>query len=173
MGTRGEYWSFTQSKIADLTRACWYDRVGLGKSDPYPKQPYTTQDMVDDLHKLLENADVAGPYVYVAHSLAGLNARLYASQYPQDVVGMVLIEAAPPDQFERLLTAFPPESPDDSDILREVREYFAGGYIDDYMTAGPEFLDWPASAAQVRAAGSFGSIPLVVLSADPWKTDYD
>jgi pimeloyl-ACP methyl ester carboxylesterase len=165
MGTTGDDWSIIQSHIEELTRACYYDRVGLGKSDPCPKASYTTQDMVDDLHKLLINANIAGPYVYVAHSLAGLNARLYASQYPQDVVGMVLINVSHPDQMERLLALYPPESPDESAYVRMGRQFFSGGYIDDFME-GPEYLDWDTSAAQVRATGTLGSIPLVVLSAD-------
>jgi pimeloyl-ACP methyl ester carboxylesterase len=165
-GIRGSDWVLIQAKIADLTQACSYDRVGMGKSDPYPKTPYTTQDMVDDLHKLLVNANIAGPYVLVAHSLAGLNARLYASQYPQDIVRMVLLDVAHPDQWQRMLAVLSPESPHDSDAVKAERQYYAEGYVDGYMTTGPEYLDWDTSAAQVSATGSLGSIPLVVITAD-------
>ena len=35
-----------------------------------------------ELHALLQNAGVAGPYVLVGHSLGGLSVRMYADQYP-------------------------------------------------------------------------------------------
>ena len=114
-------WYVMQSEIEELTRACCYDRVGLGKSDPYSKASYTTQDMVHDLHTLLDNANIAGPYVLVAHSMAGFNARLYASQYPQDVAGMVLVDVSHPDSEARWLALLPPESPDESWELKELR----------------------------------------------------
>lgn len=175
LGIPGSDWQVIQSKIAELTRACYYDRVGLGASDPYPKASYTTQDMVNDLHTLLDNANIAEPYVLVAHSMAGFNARLYASQYPQDVVGMVLLDVSHPDWEARWLALLPPESPDESSGLKEIRQWCVEGVYDFFME-GPEFVDWKTSAAQVRATGSLGDIPLVVLMVDPqsweWESDF-
>jgi pimeloyl-ACP methyl ester carboxylesterase len=172
LGIPGRDWIVIQSKIAELTRACYYDRVGLGRSDTYPKTPYTTQDMVDDLNKLLENANIAGPYVLVAHSMAGFNARLYASQYPQDVAGMVLVDVSHPDSGARWLALLPPESPDESSELEEIRQWYVKGVYDFFME-GPEYVDWETSGTQVRATGSLGDIPLVVLMQDPreWESD--
>jgi pimeloyl-ACP methyl ester carboxylesterase len=55
--------------------------------------PGTAQDLVSDLHILLQRAHIPGPYVLVAHSFGGIFARLYASTYPEEVVGMVLVDA--------------------------------------------------------------------------------
>ena len=55
-----------------------------------------------ELHALLQNAGVAGPYVLVGHSLGGLSVRMYADQYPDEVAGMVLIEGTNPDAWQRL-----------------------------------------------------------------------
>src|SRR3984957_12155630 len=55
--------------------------------------PRTAQDLVADLHILLQKAHIPGPYVIVAHSFGGIFARLYASTYPDEVVGMVLVDA--------------------------------------------------------------------------------
>jgi pimeloyl-ACP methyl ester carboxylesterase len=66
--------------------------------------PRTTTDMVEDLHALLHAAGVPGPYVLAGHSLGGLLVQLYASTYPQDVVGLVLIDALP-DQLRDSMTA--------------------------------------------------------------------
>jgi len=95
--------------VAGFTRVVTYDRPGTigevnpnlapygplfypSRSDPVP-QPRTIADVVADLHTLLEVAAVPGPYVLVGHSLGGLCMRLYASTYPDDVVGMVLVDA--------------------------------------------------------------------------------
>jgi len=98
-------------QIAKFTRVCAYDRPGtfldadhLGRSTPVA-MPRTARDVVSDLHALLQTAHVPGPYVLAAHSLGGIFARLYASTYPNEVVGMVLVDAT----SEKIRSAFTPE----------------------------------------------------------------
>src|SRR5206468_9565680 len=86
-------------QVARFTRICAYDRPGtfldadhLSRSTPVP-MPRTARDLVSDLHALLQAAHVPGPYVFAAHSFGGIFARLYASTYPHEVVGMVLVDA--------------------------------------------------------------------------------
>jgi pimeloyl-ACP methyl ester carboxylesterase len=93
-----------QPQIAALTHVCIYDRAGLGWSDPSPK-PRTADLMVDELHSLLKNAAIPGPYVLVGHSTGGMLARLYAHTYPTEVLGMVLVDSQHEDQFLRLSEA--------------------------------------------------------------------
>jgi pimeloyl-ACP methyl ester carboxylesterase len=85
-------WGAVQTHIAMSTRVCAYDRAGLGWSDPGPT-PRSPQQFASELHALLTNGGVEGPYVLVAHSLSGKTARLFASQHPDDVAGMVLVDA--------------------------------------------------------------------------------
>ena len=87
------------SQVARFTRVCAYDRPGtfldakhLGRSTPVP-MPRTARDLVSDLHALLQSARIPGPYVFAAHSFDGIFARLYASTYPNEVVGIVLVDA--------------------------------------------------------------------------------
>ena len=85
-------WSLVQPQVARSTRVCAYDRAGYGWSDPSP-QPRTPQQIADELHTLLTNAGIQGPYVLVGHSAAGKHVRLFADRHPQDVLGMVLVDA--------------------------------------------------------------------------------
>jgi pimeloyl-ACP methyl ester carboxylesterase len=85
-------WSLVQPELAKTTRVCAFDRAGLGWSEPGP-QPRSPAHIVDELHVLLANAGIQGPLVLVAHSAGGKHARLYAQQYPEQVAGIVLVDA--------------------------------------------------------------------------------
>ncbi len=92
-------WGLVPSEIAKFTRVCTYDRAGLGWSDPNPRISRTSQQSVDELHSLLTKAGINPPYILVGHSLGGVNMRLYASQYPEDVVGLVLVDSSHENQM--------------------------------------------------------------------------
>jgi pimeloyl-ACP methyl ester carboxylesterase len=94
-------WALVQPQVSAHSRVCVYDRAGLGWSDLSPK-PRTAEVMVEELHTLLQNANVAGPYVLVGHSTGGMLVRLYAHVYPTEVIGLVLVDAQHEDQFARL-----------------------------------------------------------------------
>ena len=85
-------WDLVQPELGRTTRVCAYDRAGMGWSDGVP-QPRTPRQIAGELHTLLTNAGVAGPYVLVGHSLGGKNVRMFAQQHPKEVVGMVLVDA--------------------------------------------------------------------------------
>lgn len=98
-------WSLVEIEVSKFTRVCTYDRAGYGWSESSFK-PRTSQEMVKELHTLLTNAGIEGPYILVGHSLGGLNLRLFASQYPDEVVGMVLVDAVPTNAYSRMSPAF-------------------------------------------------------------------
>src|SRR3712207_6165744 len=85
-------WNLVQPELGRTTRVCAYDRAGMGWSDPGP-QPRTPRQIAGELHTLLTNAGIAGPYVLVGHSLAGKNVRLFTIAHPEQVAGMVLVDA--------------------------------------------------------------------------------
>lgn len=95
----GYSWSWVQPKIADFTRACWYDRAGVGWSDP-PSAPRTSASVTSDLHETLQRAGVLPPYILVGASIGGEYARVYTAHYPSDVAGLVLVDSTHPDQQE-------------------------------------------------------------------------
>jgi pimeloyl-ACP methyl ester carboxylesterase len=97
-------WQLVQPEVAKFARVCTYDRAGMGWSDP-GDQPRTSQQIVKELHALLGNAGVVeGPYVLVGHSFGGTNMQVYASHYPDEVAGMVLVDSALEDEKAVTLT---------------------------------------------------------------------
>ena len=100
--------------VAETTRVCAYDRPGTyaeidgeivpSRSDAVA-QPRTLSEMVDELHALLQAAEIPGPYVLAGHSWGGFMARFYAATYPDEVVGLILVDA----YSELLADVMPPE----------------------------------------------------------------
>ena len=95
----GYAWLLLQSKIAGFTRACWYDRAGIGWSNP-PSSPRTSATVAGDLHEALHRAGVLPPYVMAGGSVGGEYVHIYTARYPSDVAGLVLIDSAVPDMHE-------------------------------------------------------------------------
>jgi pimeloyl-ACP methyl ester carboxylesterase len=153
--------------VAGFTRACVYDRPGtlfdehLARSDAAP-QPRTALDVVTDLHALLHAAGEPGPYVFVAHSIGGLFVRLYASTYPGDVAGMVLVDSSSEDQVDRFKQVIPPG-------LIDSFVFAPQNPPADLMAANPQIerILIEESANQVRTAMAqqpMRPMPLVVLT---------
>jgi pimeloyl-ACP methyl ester carboxylesterase len=104
------------SGVAKFTRVCAYDRPGtlldqthLSRSDPVP-MPRAAEDIASELHVVLAKMEASlskpgtggPPYVLVGHSLGGLFARLYAGLYPNEVAGLVLVDAYPESMTRHL-----------------------------------------------------------------------
>ena len=152
--------------VAAFTRVCAYDRPGTttvidgalqpSRSDPVA-MPRTALESVQDLHALLQAAKVPGPYVLVGHSYGGMLARLYASTYPNEIAGMVLVDAFSEGLEDQMATE---QWTAYEELFQPVPDALAG-YED------LEFTDLDTSASQVReatAATPLRPIPLVVLS---------
>lgn len=93
-----------QDAIAGFARVCTYDRAGMGWSDPAPDD-WTYPDRVRDLHALLDSAGMDGPYVIVGHSMGGLLARAYSHAWPEQVAGLVLVDATSERNFPEIEAA--------------------------------------------------------------------
>jgi pimeloyl-ACP methyl ester carboxylesterase len=92
LGGSSLLWNRVQPGLASSARVCVYDRAGIGWSDAH-SGPRTPSAVAAELHTLLANADVPGPYVLVGASIGGKYARLFAEQYPDAVAGLVLVDA--------------------------------------------------------------------------------
>jgi pimeloyl-ACP methyl ester carboxylesterase len=185
-------WGWIQPEIAKVTRTCSYDRAGWGWSDPGP-HPQSLQQTVSDLHTLLEKAGIPGPYVLVGHSIGGIYVRKYAADYPDEVVGIVLVDSSHPDQYVRV-----PELQSENESYARIsaifpalarlgisRFYFAaGGEIDFgdlpprqhdevaafwslpeyFISQHAEVVAGPAIFAEAHTLGGLGDLPLAVVS---------
>ncbi|MDE0102931.1 MAG: alpha/beta hydrolase [Bryobacterales bacterium] len=86
-------WASVSGEVASFTTTCSYDRAGYAWSEPSPAAR-SAGNIVRELHLLLRNSGIAAPFVLVGHSFGGLLMQLYASQYPDDVAGMVLVDSS-------------------------------------------------------------------------------
>lgn len=93
-------WTSITNDIAKFTTVCAYDRPGYAWSELGPV-PRTGARIAEELKALLQSAHVQPPYVLAGHSFGGLIVQIFASRYPDDVEGMVLIDSSHPDLAQR------------------------------------------------------------------------
>ncbi len=99
MGASCLSWMVVQPQVTKFTRAVSYDRAGHGWSDS-PRGPRTAGQIAQELHTLLDASGMPGPYVLVGHSFGGYVNRAFAHMYPNDVVGMVLVDSVHPLEWK-------------------------------------------------------------------------
>src|SRR5215211_5861166 len=93
LGEFSAQWVRVQQEVSGTTRVCAYDRAGMGWSEMGP-EPRDAEQITSELHTLLKDAGIKGPYVLVGHSLGGLSMQTYAHRYPDEVAGVVLVDSS-------------------------------------------------------------------------------
>ena len=94
-------WRNIQHSLSQYARVCAYDRAGYGWSDMGPL-PRTTKRIAHELHTLLENAGIHGPFIIVGHSFGGFTAQYFARYYEDEIAGLVLVDSSHDEQVYRL-----------------------------------------------------------------------
>jgi pimeloyl-ACP methyl ester carboxylesterase len=96
-------WSQVQRELSRVVRVVSYDRAGLGWSEGgRGAEPRTAEHIVEELHTLLDRAEIEGPYILVGHSFGGLTTRLFAARYPDEVAALVLVDPVGPGEWSPL-----------------------------------------------------------------------
>lgn len=189
-GAWSVHWMHLHDDLARKSRACLFDRAGLGWSDPAPG-PATSAQAADDLARLLDAAGEPAPFVLVGHSYGGYNARVFRAKHPDRVSGIVLVESGHEDQWTRLPPPLTELTRGAVGGLRELAAALRQGKdvpvqpVDSafrdprqrrlleaaYRTPLPyeELADvieaMDSATAQTRRSGSLGDLPLVVITA--------
>jgi pimeloyl-ACP methyl ester carboxylesterase len=150
-------WYGVQADVAEVTHVCAYDRANVGSSDPAPA-PRSVQQMAEDLDALLTAAGIPGPYVLAPFSFGPWVTRIYASQHPENVAGLALIDPEPLGLEARWKAILPAE--------------LSARWIEDYWNGNPEGIDFAASETQLEATNPLPAVPLLVLAHTPGMGDY-
>ncbi len=151
LGGTSEDWAKVQPEVAKFSKVFSYSRAGLGQSEK-AAIPRTCKDIISDLRSLLLSANLYPPYILVAHSWSGINARWFASQYPDEIAGVVLVDAVHEnkyDQFEKILT--------------EEKANRMWAFVKD-PSRNDENIDRIASIEQVRSKRTSCDFPLIILT---------
>ncbi len=191
-------WSLVQTALGQTTQVCAYDRAGLGWSDSSP-HPRTPGHGARELHRLLANAGIEGPFVLVGHSLAGRYVRMFTLLYPEQVAGIVLVDALSEYVDERMSPSEEQAAQDaeesQNNIFRWTRRLGLVRLIGASQAGSPampaatralmallttgepalaasaaEARERAADDAQLQAAASLGDRPLIVLAAEQSMT---
>ena len=139
-------WALIQPKLAEHTRVCAYDRAGYGWSE-YNPAPRTLAQQAHELHTLLVNANEPGPYILVGHSYGARVARVYAAKFPQEVVGMALMDPGVLYDDPRYPQETLSEQESENSMIRTARKLAPFGLVRilQPLTAGPTY-DQPEEA---------------------------
>jgi pimeloyl-ACP methyl ester carboxylesterase len=186
-------WGKVQPQLSGTTRVCSYDRAGFGWSAAQPG-PRDASHIANQLHQLLRQADINGSLVLMGHSAGGLYIRAYATRYPDDVAGLVFVDASSPTQDLVMPPAL--KAMDETSafqfVIFEAMERLgiarAMGMCDQVVPgfeaqAGllkadacipaqiniyqREEAGWTASLKQTAQTGPYGDLPILVFSRDP------
>jgi pimeloyl-ACP methyl ester carboxylesterase len=182
-------WNNIQRELGKSVRTCSYDRGGLGWSDasPFPRDP---ENEAAELHRLLERASIPPPYILVGHSYGGDVAHVYSGHFPEQVAGLVLVEASNEDKWAKIPGMLQQWQGYGKDCRRDVwRARFAllrfkhdplpAYYPDEVRSLAEPLSDMKdavivncdeyaaligSGPSQVGAVRSLGDVPLVVIS---------
>jgi len=161
--------------------------MGWSEAGPLPRDAVK---FAKELHTLLQNADIPGPYVMVGHSLGGLPVRVFTDMYPSEVAGVILIDSMTPKQFAQSPTDVQSQSNSQSQPLsfpavlarlgvarsitflmspftppNEKAYYSRLVRTQNVQAFINEGQGMPAAGAEAAAVKTFGDLPLIVLTA--------
>jgi pimeloyl-ACP methyl ester carboxylesterase len=122
-------WQAVQPELSTVSRVCSYDRLGLGWSEP-TIAPRDATAIAAQLHALLSAAHISGPLLLVGHSGGGLYVRAFAAIYPENVIGLICIDATSTKVFQTIPGAA------ETDSQRRLRHYEA------HWRAFKELIGW-------------------------------
>lgn len=152
LGSSSGNWIDPQRALSTSTRVCRYDRAGIGQSEGPGIETITAGTRADELYRLLEVAQVDGPYVLVGWSFGGMIVRLFAARHPADTAGVVFLDASHEDQLS------------DPFWTSEMSSWSDGPF---------RIIDTDGSRKELLAATDLGATPTIVLTQGQVNGDFE
>jgi pimeloyl-ACP methyl ester carboxylesterase len=140
-------WNSIKSDVSMFANVFLYDRDGIGRSKTSIKPKHSMQ-IINNLRSLLKKAEVKPPYLLVGHSFGGVNVRLFADKYPEDVAGVILLDSVHEEQNKKMVPLF----------TEKVQEDYLGQF-----TVEATLKEFEESLEQVRGI-KLRDIPLLVIT---------
>ncbi|KPE52158.1 alpha/beta fold hydrolase [Chryseobacterium indologenes] len=134
-------WYHIQQQLPETYTTFSYDRSGILWSER-GTNPKTGEKIAEELHTLLEKANIPKPYILVGHSFGGMLSRFFVAKYPQDVAGVILVDSQYPED-EKFLS---------SELYAMVNQGLPAGFL--------------------KFANTFGAARLMFKNMFPNKTEY-
>jgi pimeloyl-ACP methyl ester carboxylesterase len=153
LGDMLQTWSKVLPLVGKFASTFAYNRAGYIGSQP-GAQPRDAAHVVAELRELLKSRNLSPPYVLVGHSLGGLYMQYYARNFPEEVIGLVLVDATHWDHWERMRS----NTPTLAALLQGMANFMPGA-------GRQEFEAMPLAQRQVKESPPLEAMPLVVLSA--------
>jgi len=196
LGNDGLIWGGVQPALAKTTRVCSYDRAGFGWSDTLPP-PRDADHIAAELHGLLAAANITGPVVLMGHSIAGMYIRDYATRYPENIAGLIFVDASTPLQNRNpAFKAHPDPGPSQFAAVLKKAAIAAGiprllgecslpfpGFgaqasslqaedqcHDRSAAVAGEVESFDRSGEETVHTGPYGTLPILIFSQDPAHT---
>ena len=154
-----EIWGHIPDDVAEFAKVFSYDRADISLSNT-SHTPRTVPNTVSELHTILEQEQINPPYVVVGHSLGGLLMRYFASTYPDEVQGMLLLDPAPEDHWNNM-------------SKKELKKYIEGGtqwyherFPKKYWGEWEQFIP---NLAYMDSLNIRNDLPIIMVSATEWQ----
>jgi pimeloyl-ACP methyl ester carboxylesterase len=145
-----EEWDMVQSEVARFATVVAYDRIGAVET----RSVLTGEEIAHELRAALRNAGIDPPYILCGQSLGGVYNRLFASLYPDEVAGMVLLDPTQ-EEFIDWMDIHHPKQKLNKKIMKNWAE---GAGIWDTMD-------------QVRVSAPLPDIPVIVVTGTKFIDD--
>ena len=154
-----ETWRSIPDSIARFAKVFLYDRADIGKSDT-ARLKRTIPNMVQELRMILKHENIKPPYVLVGHSMGGVIDRYFTSEYPDEVVGLLLVEPSPEYMWDTMSEA------DLKEWLEGGNKWYEEKFPERYRDEWYEFLPNLKYMKELKIPKD---LPVILLSI----TDYD
>ncbi len=144
-----EEWAPVERGVAGFTRVVSYDRQAMHRKE----KVITGRQIAVEFHTALANAHIPPPYILVGQSFGGVYNRIFASMYPNEVAGMVLLDPTTKQFADWMEIHHPEEGP---------RSF----HTEDF----PEAAGIVPTFDELKTCGPLPDVPVVVVTAARWQS---